>query len=237
MPSELLLYDLTDSPYCAKVRMILNLKGVTWRRVTLTLARRRELKQLNPIGKVPVLVDGSRVVPDSSDIVRYLEEQFPEPVLVPADPAASAYSTVLEDWADEALGPVVGAFKWLNPENRARAVATTIDELAPGMLRPLVSLGVARRARRQLAARGLHEEGLPDLARRMRESLRVIKTLLEGRPFLLGRQPLLCDIAIFAQLSWMRGYAEGRLLDDVPLVLEWCERLRAIPAIDAALSS
>jgi glutathione S-transferase len=236
MRNEPLLYDLTDSPFCAKARIALNLKGITWRRVTLTIGRVRELKRLSPVGKVPVLVDGTRVVPDSSAILRYLEEQHPEPSLLPNDPAARAYCGVLEDWADEALYPIVGAFKWLNRENRARALAATVDEIAHGPLRPLVALAMVRRIRRRFAVLGIRETSLADLTSRMRESLRNVDTLLEGRPFLLGRQPLLCDIAVFAQLSWMRGYVEGRLLDHAPAVVAWLDRMSGIPAVDAACS-
>ena len=237
MQTELLLYDLTDSPFCAKARIALNLKGVTWRRVTLTVGRLRELRRLNPIGKVPVLVDGSTIVPDSHAILRHLEEHHPEPRLLPDDPAARAYCTVLEAWADQALYPLIGAFKWLNRANRARALSTTADEMAPGLLRPVVAMALLQRTRWQLAAQGLTRGGLADFTLRMRGHVAALDTLLAGRPFLLGRNPLLCDIAVFAQLSWMRGYAEGRLLEEAPAVMEWLDRMAEIPAVEAALSS
>jgi glutathione S-transferase len=35
-------------------------------------------------------------------------------------------------------------------------------------------------------------------------------------------------------VSWLRNYAEARLLEQVPAVQRWCERLDAVPAIAAA---
>ena len=48
MLDEILLYDHSDSPFCLKARICLRLKGVPFRRVTVTAGRRRELRRLNP---------------------------------------------------------------------------------------------------------------------------------------------------------------------------------------------
>src|SRR5437867_9132707 len=154
MLDEILLYDHSDSPFCLKARICLNLKGVPFRRVTVTLGRRRELKRLNPLGKVPVLVQGTEVISDSSRIARHLDACYPEPLLIPTDPAARAYALLLEEWADEALYFIVAAFKWLNPANRAAALANTVTEVTGGALRPLVGWALARNERRRYAAWG-----------------------------------------------------------------------------------
>jgi glutathione S-transferase len=228
---ELLLYDLTDSPFCAKARMCLQVKGVPYRRVTLTLAKRRELRQLNPLGKVPVLLDQGRAIVDSSAIARHLEAEHPEPPLLPSDPAARAYASLLEDWADESLYFVVGAFKWLNPANRAVAVERTMTELAAGALRPLVSPLVAWRIGRSYRGWGYGAGSLAHFEERMRASLGWLAELVTGRPFLLGRSLTLADLAVYAQLAWMRRYAETRLLDEQPAVAAWMARLDEIPAV------
>lgn len=47
--------------------------------------RRPEFLRLNPAGKVPVLVDGDQVIPESAAIVLYLANKYPEKGLLPAD--------------------------------------------------------------------------------------------------------------------------------------------------------
>ncbi|MCP3717719.1 glutathione S-transferase family protein [Paraburkholderia sp. CNPSo 3281] len=47
--------------------------------------RRPEYLRINPAGKVPVLIDGDRVIPESAAIVLYLADKYPEKVLLPAD--------------------------------------------------------------------------------------------------------------------------------------------------------
>ncbi|UVE67410.1 glutathione S-transferase family protein [Burkholderia pyrrocinia] len=52
--------------------------------------KRPEFLRINPAGKVPVLVDGDRVIPESAAIVLYLADKYPEKALLPADPAQRA---------------------------------------------------------------------------------------------------------------------------------------------------
>jgi glutathione S-transferase len=237
MLDEALLWDHTDSPFCLKARICLQLKSVPFRRVTATVARRKELLRLNPLGKVPVLVDGGEVVVDSSAIVRHLEARHPEPALLPGDPAARAFCAVLEDWADEALYFLVCGFKWLNPENRAAALENTLAEIEAGVLRPLVARQLVRRVARRYRASGYGPEHVAEFVERMRDHLATIGTLLEGKPYFLGRTPTLADVAVFVQVKWMERYAEGRLIDEVPGVRAWLGRLEEAPAIADALSA
>lgn len=234
MADEALLWDLTDSPYCAKARMCLQLKGVPFRRVTLTVRQLRTLRALNPAGKVPVLVHGTETVPDSTAIAHYLETLVADPPLRPADPAARAYGDLLEDWADESLGFVVGGLKWLNPANRETAIARTMGELSPGPLQGVMGRLLAARIVRRYRAQGYGADGVARLEARMRDGLATLNELLDGRAFLVGRTPTLADVAVFAQVSWLRQYAEARLLEQAPAVQRWCERLDAVPAIAAA---
>src|SRR5262249_56506882 len=62
MHAETLLHDLTDSPSCTKARICLTVKGVTFRRLTLTLPGLRRLRLPNPLGRVPVLEHDGRVL-------------------------------------------------------------------------------------------------------------------------------------------------------------------------------
>ncbi len=57
----------------------------------------------NPKGQVPVLVDGDLALFDSTVILEYLEDAYPDPPLYPATPVARARCRLLELFADEIL--------------------------------------------------------------------------------------------------------------------------------------
>jgi glutathione S-transferase len=58
---------------------------------------------VNPKGQVPVLHDGDLALFDSTVILEYLEDAYPEPPLYPSDPAERARCRQLELYADEIL--------------------------------------------------------------------------------------------------------------------------------------
>jgi glutathione S-transferase len=87
----LVLYDAGRCPYCARVRIALGEKSVEVETVAIDLADRPAwIYEKNPLGKVPVLEGEGLCLPESAVIMEYLEERFPDPPLLPADPAGRA---------------------------------------------------------------------------------------------------------------------------------------------------
>jgi len=85
------LIDAPRCPYCARVRIVLAEKGVAHETVVIDLDDRPAwLYELNPVGRVPVLEEDGWALPESAVINELLEERYPEPPLLPSDPAARA---------------------------------------------------------------------------------------------------------------------------------------------------
>ncbi len=93
----LTLDDAARCPYCARVRIVLAEKGVPYERVAHDLENRPAwlIAKNPPYGRVPVLADDGWVLPESAVINEYLEERFPEPPLMPADPGERAAARLL----------------------------------------------------------------------------------------------------------------------------------------------
>lgn len=99
------------SPFVRKVRVVLAEKGLSYEHDPMVpFGVSDAYKRMHPLGKIPTLVDGDRVVPDSSAICLYLERQQPDPALYPSDAYALARAVWLEEFADGGLlngtGPV-----------------------------------------------------------------------------------------------------------------------------------
>jgi glutathione S-transferase len=109
------LIDAPRCPYCARARIALAEKGLEWETVEVDLNDRpRWIYDLNPTGKVPVLEDGF-VLPESAVIMEYLEERYPEPALLPADPAARAAARLAVFRFDDLLGDDYYAYRRGDP--------------------------------------------------------------------------------------------------------------------------
>jgi glutathione S-transferase len=63
----------------------------------------KELLELNPYGKVPVLVDGEAVIYESNIINEYLEEEYPKIPLTPKDPSQRARVRIWMDYCNTQL--------------------------------------------------------------------------------------------------------------------------------------
>ena len=103
------LFDYKLCPYVRKTRITLLEKGLKWEPTFLDLPsgehKKPEYLAINPLGKVPALIDDGIVVHDSTIINEYLEDRFPQPPLLPRDPAMRARARSFEDYADAYLAP------------------------------------------------------------------------------------------------------------------------------------
>lgn len=126
------LYGSPNSPFSTRVRIAARVKGVTLELPALPAGglRSDEFLTLNPVAKIPVLVteDGVRI-PESEVILRYLEDRFPEPSLMPREADERARVNLAVRLMDVyVMTPVIRLFAHLDPARRdPRAVE---DEVA-----------------------------------------------------------------------------------------------------------
>jgi glutathione S-transferase len=91
----LTLYDAARCPYCARARIALAEKGLEYEVIEVDLSDRPQwIYEKNPTGRVPVIEEDAWILPESSVILEYLEERYPEPPLLPPDPADRALARV-----------------------------------------------------------------------------------------------------------------------------------------------
>jgi maleylacetoacetate isomerase len=90
------LYTFFRSSASYRVRIALNLKGLNSEQAPIHLRHgggeqfTAAYKAVNPQALVPALEDGGRVLTQSLAIVEYLDEKYPQPPLLPSDPADRA---------------------------------------------------------------------------------------------------------------------------------------------------
>ncbi|HWX08982.1 MAG TPA: glutathione S-transferase family protein, partial [Gaiellaceae bacterium] len=101
----LTLYDAGRCPYCARVRIVLAEKNVEYEAVEIDLTDRPAwIYTKNATGRVPVIEEDTWVLPESAVIMEYLDERYPEPPLLAADPAGRAHTRLWIFRHDELTG-------------------------------------------------------------------------------------------------------------------------------------
>lgn len=99
------IYEHPLSPYAQKVKIALAEKGIPFETKLPDAfgsgaVRDEDFKSENPRHEVPALVDGDVRVFDSTIILEYIEDKWPEPPLLPRDPVERARLRMLEDVMD-----------------------------------------------------------------------------------------------------------------------------------------
>jgi maleylacetoacetate isomerase len=198
------LYGYWRSSTSYRVRIALNLKGITFETIPVDLARgaqsRADYVALNPGEGVPTLVTGDgTVLVQSMAILEWLEETYPSPALLPAEAVARA-------------------------RVRAAALAIATDIHPVNNLRVITELKAMGHDEVETVAwmNGWMTRGLSAFARMIRPDT----------PFSFGETPGLADLCLVPQLynahRWGCDLASFSRLTDIEA------RCLALPAFDAA---
>ncbi len=103
------VYRIPFSTNVERVALALGHKGVACEWVEVDANDRSPVVEVSGQPLVPVVVHEGHVLSDSPRILRWIEERWPEPPLLPADPARRAEVEVFCDWFNRV---------WKRPPNR-----------------------------------------------------------------------------------------------------------------------
>ena len=198
------LYDYWRSSAAYRVRIALNLKGVAYDAVTVSLVdgAQRDPAYIakNPQGFVPMLEAGDVRLTQSMAIIDWLDATYPDPPFMPADPAARA--------AERAKAMVIAAD--IHPINNLRVLTYLKAEL------------------------GHHQEDIDHWARHwIAQGFAALEAMADpDAPYLSGAAPGLADIFLIPQMANARRVATP--LDAFPKLVAIDARATALDAFAKA---
>lgn len=197
---------LRFSPYCWRVRMALAHKGVEATTVPWRFSEKARLPGAPVNQKVPVLVDGSKVLGESTKIAFHLEDRFGNGPSLFGGPGGEAHARFVLAWADTVLIPAMAplvaplVLPLLHPNDRAYFQATREARLG---------------SFKALAGKQPHYLAVA------RAALAPLRKTLEEQSFLGGDEPSYADYGVFGCFQWARCVAAPDLLTADDPVRPW----------------
>lgn len=190
------LYQFDFSPYCIKIRALLNAKDLEYRTVEiLPFVTQYRVKRVSGQSQVPVLCDAGEVVSDSTAIALYLEATYPDPPMIPSSGPERVQVLLWEDWADEVLSLLIRPLALEAVAHDRSAGADQIPpygNLALDLLVPRLSPVISRMLLRRYGLAGVARRAAPKLDR----ALSLVADAVGDRQHLVGDALTLADIAV-----------------------------------------
>lgn len=96
------LYYAAPSIYGRKVLAVLDEKNLDYTIKSIAWGdnKKEEYLKLNPNGEIPVMTDDSETIYESTAMIEYLNDEYPEPALLSEDSAARARARIIVSYCD-----------------------------------------------------------------------------------------------------------------------------------------
>ena len=190
------LYQFELSHFSEKVRLVLDYKGLAYRKIEVVPGMGQlDLFRISGQRQVPVLKDGNKVITDSTAIALYLDKTYPDRPIIPTDPQQKATCLLLEQWADNSIG-VKGRSILLEGLKSSSLRTSILPSGTPDILKNLVGSIPTEAIDLLGLGAGLTPDSIRAAKAEMHRSLESICLLLAQNTYLTGDTPTLADLTV-----------------------------------------
>jgi len=188
------------SPFVLEVSRALRLAKLPHE---MTQVNMMKLKDINPLGQLPVVAFGDTKVADSTRILERLEALVPGSMTGGLDPRGVAEAWLWEEFADTSLYPYVLTTRWIDDRGWPVVRKHFFGGL-PAPLRAFVPEIVRRSNKKKVLERDFTRAGLEACYERMGGVLDSLDARAPDEGFWLGPRATVADLGLFAHLHSMR---------------------------------
>jgi glutathione S-transferase len=232
MTTPLVQHSWRMSPYSAKTRAYLRVKGIPFvERAPSLWALRRTIHRAVGAAIMPTIQrDDGSWLQDSAVILDTLEAEYPTPHLVPIGPRQRVATELLALYADEWLVMAALHYRWNRPKNTAFALQEFGRYGLPGVPGPLrrrVALKIAQQMRAYRPKLGITDATHAGIESATEALIAHLQVHLDTHDYLLGGRPSVGDFALYGQL-WAHLWRDPdttSLFDQAPAVRRWMQCL------------
>jgi glutathione S-transferase len=194
------------SPYSYKVMTYMNYKSIPYKRVNANMAELEWGKQVAGQSIVPILLTpDEQVMQDSTPIIEYFEQEFPEKTTVPENNKLAFIMWLIEDFSDEYMPRMQMHTRWGNEQNRhtiSHKISRNILYGIPGMqVKDLAPVILNRQSTFNIHLGLESDEAKANMDQQVLDLLAILEQHFEQHQFLLGFKPSVADFALFGPLK------------------------------------
>jgi glutathione S-transferase len=233
------LYHHNISVCAQKIRVALDEKGIPWEGQEVDLMREEHLSpeflKINPRGLVPVLVhDGARIA-ESTVILEYIEDVFPDPPLRPSTPLGRAAMRTWTKVPDEGLHTACASVTYAAAF--MHQLRSHYDEKAwEDRLSKLPDRARAAR-QRQIIEQGFQAPFVKDAVLLHAKLLKEMESSLAKSKWLVGENFTLADIAIIPYVTRLDRLGLDGMWAAYPNVTRWFSNVQSRKSFETAITA
>jgi glutathione S-transferase len=178
----------SHSPFCVKAMSLLEMSGFDWRAEYLNDPRKM------PLGRLPVLRDGTQLIPDSAHIQAHLEARGAE-FNAGLSAADKARAHALVQMVEAGLYNILVHDRWLVDASWEHTRKAFFSEI-PALVRGPLTRSLRKKIRATLMAQGCAQFTEAQRIAALRADLMSLSSQLGTQRFLFGDAPTAADAAI-----------------------------------------
>ena len=223
------LYHNDMSTCAQKVRLTLSEKELDWKSHHLDLrkgeSRTLDYKKLNPKAVVPTLIDDGKIICESTVIMEYLEDAYPNKSVMPTEPIARArvrnWIKQLDEGLHAAVATISGtvAFRHQMIEGRTKQEIIEYINLIPEEER--------RERSKEIVFKGIESHYFKPAIKLWDKFFSNMENTLSHEHWLAGPTYSIADIAYTPYLVRMEHLKFMGLFQNRPKTLNWYERVKS----------
>jgi len=232
------LYHNTMSSCAQKVRVGLAEKGLAWKSHHLDLRagdqQQPDYLKLNPKGVVPTLIDGDLMIRESNVILKYLDDAYPNPKLLPANAFGRAEVRLWNQRLAKVHHDIATATLSMGIAFRHRYLAKGEPEC--GALIEKVPDPVKRERRRDMINNGIDAREFRLAVTMWIGLLDDMEAALARHDWLAGAAYTIADAAYTPYLNRLDHLHVLGFIADKPLLIGWYNRIEARPSYQTGIT-
>jgi len=194
------------SPFSQKVITYMNYKGIPFKSIQANMnATLEEIPKMVGQSIIPVmLTPDEEVLQDSTPIIEWFENRFPEKGVIPADSRLAFFMWLIEEFADEYMPRIHMHTRWGNEQNQQ----TISHRIARGACYSVPNASIEDIAHFTLSRQpgfdkhlGLNDAVRDNMDQQVLDLLTILEEHFLHHQFLLGFKPSMADFALYGTLK------------------------------------